>query len=321
MRRWLFAFAIVVTSFTFSSQYSGSLSDQSKHTHTELCEGFLPENDMYIPTTWDLRAGGISEQEFNSILDRIQALYDPEVNARGATLSIARNWESGTVNASAMRNGRNWLISMYGGLARHPAVTADGFALVACHEMGHHLGGAPKIGPIFGPARKWASNEGAADYYSTLKCMRRLFEHDDNEKILSQMELDPAVVQTCQEQHPSRSEQLLCIRGAMAGLSVSGMFSDLSKSRGVSFTTPDPAQVRKTNHRHPAAQCRLDTYYAGALCAVGVEEAMNDRDYRPGSCADQNVHKLGLRPRCWFKPSKTGSRRGGIWDVLPESLM
>lgn len=296
MKRWIFACLVLVFSAAVASQ----------ERHHELCSGFMPDNDMYIPTTFDMRAGGISEQEFNDVLDRVEALYAPEVKAHGGTLTISRNWESGTVNASAMRSGKTWLVTMYGGLARHPAVTADGFAMVACHEMGHHLGGAPKLGGLFSAARKWASNEGAADYYATLKCARRLFENDDNEKILAEMQLDPTVVKTCEAQHGRRLDQLICIRGAMAGLSVSTMLNGSSKGRALSFTTPDQSQVRKTNNKHPAAQCRLDTYYAGAVCPVPVHEALSDRDYTAGSCADERVHTAGLRPRCWFKPKGRG---------------
>lgn len=304
MGKWIL---VVVLAFA-------GLSASHQFWHQDLCEGFLPENDMNIPMGWDLRAGGISEQEFNDVLDRIEALYKPEVAAHKATLTVNRLWSNGTVNASANRVGNSWQINMYGGLARHPSVTADGFALVACHEMGHHLGGAPKVG---GFMNKWASNEGASDYYATLKCLRRLFENDDNERILSEMQIDPAVPAACEAEHGSRREQLLCIRGAMAGLSVSGMFNSLSKGGKLSFTTPDPSQVRKTNSRHPAAQCRLDTYYAGALCRVPVSQAVSDRNYRDGSCADPVVHTRGMRPRCWFKPDERARR--GAWDLLPAS--
>jgi len=78
-------------------------------------------------------------------------------------LVIDKHWEDGTVNAYASENGNNDVISMFGGLARHPAITPDAFYLVACHEIGHHLGGAPKKGNT-----QWASNEGQADSVNTL---------------------------------------------------------------------------------------------------------------------------------------------------------
>ncbi len=300
MRKWLFAGTLAVSGALFASQLTGH----------ELCEGFLPDNDMSIPLGLSQTTGGLTEQDFNDVLDQIEALYQPEVAAHGGNLAIIRHWEDSTVNASAMRMGKSWQINMFGGLARHPAVTKDGFALVACHEMGHHLGGAPKVSGFMRTSSKWASNEGASDYYATLKCLRRLFEKDDNEKIVADMDVDATVAQACEAEHGRRLDQLLCIRGAMAGMSVSGMFNDLTKNRkSVSFTTPDTSQVRKTSNKHPAAQCRLDTYFAGAVCKVSTTEALSDQDYRPGSCADASIHARGLRPRCWFKPD--GSSGGG----------
>lgn len=133
------------------------------------CDGFLPPNDLRIPVG-SLEANGISEAQFNQVLDQVQALYGPIIAARGGRLVINRLWSDSTVNASAERNGGQRIINMYGGLARHDAITQDGLALVACHELGHHLGGAPKFG-IF-ERLDWASNEGQSDYFANLKCLR-----------------------------------------------------------------------------------------------------------------------------------------------------
>jgi len=302
MKKWILAVALLLT--------SGALAHELMHE--ELCEGFIPENDLNIPvgavsTFGGGIAGGIDQQEFNAVLDRIQELYGPEIAKQGATLAINRLWDNGTVNASANRFGNTWQINMYGGLARHKSITSDGFALVACHEIGHHIGGAPKIKRFLGKAT-WASNEGGSDYFATLKCLRRYFEFDDNEKIISEMQLEPFAVRACEQEYTSRLEQLFCIRGAHAGLSVSGLFNSLRKSTTpLSFSTPDPKQVRKTDHKHPDSQCRLDTYFAGALCKVPVQEALSDRDYKAGSCFDSRRHNpRSLRPRCWFKPEGRG---------------
>lgn len=42
------------------------------------------------------------------------------------------------------------------------------------------------------------------------------------------------------------------------------------------FDTPDTTVVKKTNHEHPKAQCRLDTTHSGSI--------------------------NGERPLCWFAP-------------------
>src|SRR5690606_31922377 len=129
-----------------------------------MCEGFLPKNDLWIPVD-DVRARGLSENQFHDVLNRIEAEFSGDAAARGARLIVSRLWSNGTVNASASRFGNSWIITMYGGFARHPAISYDAFAAVACHELGHHLAGVPKYNGT------WASAEGQADYYSTLKCL------------------------------------------------------------------------------------------------------------------------------------------------------
>ena len=115
------------------------------HSHNhELCQGFVPENDLYI-SEFSFGKSGLTQAEFDDILDLLEQVYEPEITAAGDTLVVNRLWSDGRVNASAIRQGTDVVINMFGGLARHPAVTADGFTLVACHELGHHLAGAPKI--------------------------------------------------------------------------------------------------------------------------------------------------------------------------------
>lgn len=88
-------------------------------------DGFLPENDMWIGTNVK-SAGGITESVFNEVLDRVEDIYAPIISARGKKMVVERNWSDGTVNAYARQTGNNWQISMFGGLARHEAITADG---------------------------------------------------------------------------------------------------------------------------------------------------------------------------------------------------
>ena len=45
-----------------------------------LCEGFLPPNNMKIPVG-DVHAAGIGEAQFNAVLDRVQAVYGPIIEA------------------------------------------------------------------------------------------------------------------------------------------------------------------------------------------------------------------------------------------------
>lgn len=277
----------------------------ASHDH-ELCNGFVPENTMKIPVGWKAKLGkkakgGLSEAQFNQVLDRIEKIFSADVQQAGGRLQINRKWNDPTVNASAQQFGSTWVLNMYGGLARHPEITTEGFALVACHELGHHMGGAPKINGWFGD--DWATNEGGADYYSTLKCLRRYFAEDDNKSIVAAAQIEPIAQQRCTEQFTNEKDQLLCMRGSMAGESVAGLFMDLrQETTRPKYDTPDNSVVRETDDNHPETQCRMDTYFAGATCHVDVTVPVSNTDYHEGSCSAP-TDTVGIRPRCWFKPN------------------
>lgn len=291
----LAAAAITVSSFA---------SDRT----SELCEGFLPPNEMKIPVgavhQWafsEFATGGLTEEQFNAVIDRFDRLFREDVTKAGGNLKINRLWTDETVNASANQQGSTWNVNMYGGLARHPAITVEGFALVICHEGGHHLGGAPKIKDMWG-SRSWATNEGGADYYATLKCLRRFFAEDDNEAIIARSQIDPLAKERCESEFTSRNDQLLCLRSSLAGNSVALLFMDLRKeSTPPGFGTPDPKVVTKMFDAHPPTQCRMDTYFAGAVCRVDSTIPVSNNDYKEGSCVQGN-DQYGWRPRCWFAP-------------------
>ena len=281
-----------------------------------LCEGFLPENDMRIPVdAVRVSAGGITEAQFNKVLDKIETHYAPIVKAKGGTLYMNRKWTDATVNASATQMFGYWAVNMYGGLARHDAVTEGGFALVACHEMGHHLGGAPKLNGWMQwlGMGKWATNEGGADYFATLKCLREVMPQADTRG------LEALASSACASVHRTNEARAACEAGAAAGKSLAGLFAALRAGPQISFATPDTAVVRSMYDGHPQPQCRLDTYLAGALCSKPVSEAVADRDPNAGSCTRKQGHLTGLRPLCWYLPP-ADEPRGPVVSQLDPSL-
>ncbi len=72
----------------------------------------------------------------------------------------------------------------------------------------------------------------------------------------------------------------------------------------LSFKTPDTAVVNSHFHGHPMPQCRLDTYFQGALCILSELEDVNQNDALVGNCNRIQGETLGVRPLCWFKPEK-----------------
>lgn len=260
-------------------------------------EGFLPENKMWISAD-DKAAKGLSEKQFNNVINKVEKLYKPIVASMGAELTVVRKWTDGTVNAYAEQEGKTWKVSMFGGLARHKAITEDGFALVVCHEIGHHIGGAPKYAD-----ETWASNEGQSDYFATTKCLRRVWQKDNNAKIVKKMSVPKKLSETCNKSWPTASDRAICIRGGMAGDSVARLFAALSWQSPAKFETPDSREVSSTSDSHPATQCRLDTYFQGALCEVPFNQDLSAEEEVSGACHASMGHKIGLRPRCWFKPT------------------
>jgi hypothetical protein len=260
--------------------------------------GFLPENDMNIPVGYK-SAGGISEAEFNAVIDKLEAIYAPIVSNMGGRLNIARKWDDGTVNASAMRLFGSWNVNMFGGLARHNAITSDGFALVLCHELGHHIGGASKVGNFL---QRWASNEGQSDYFATLKCLRRAFLNDNNAEVVKNLNAPAPLTAACAKAWANEDDRNICIRNGMAGSSVSNLFAAMRNQPAAKFDTPDANVVSRTDDAHPAFQCRLDTYFQGSLCEKSFNEDVSQKDEVQGTCHRSTGQTVGVRPLCWFKP-------------------
>ena len=265
--------------------------------------GFVEENDLWIDHTTKTD-GGITEKEFNEVIDDIEKLYKPIFREQRRKLIIKRKWKNGTVNAYANRSwlgfGRTSYVNMFGGLARHEAITKGGFAMVLCHELGHHIAGAPKVS-------FWASNEGQADYFASMKCLKRLYESDDNMKIISKMRIPKVVKSKCKKVYGDDNEDYaMCVRSAKAGESLALLFKDLRKLKSApKFSTPDKKKVSSTFDKHPDPQCRLDTYFQGALCDKSYKEPVDlGGDLNQGVCTRSNGYEMGLRPLCWFKPSK-----------------
>ncbi len=266
-----------------------------------ICTGFLPPNSMRIPVGAlrvgaDGAVGGINEAQYNAVMDQLQKIYGPIVASLGGTLKINRLWSDPTVNASAQRIGNTYVLNMYGGLSRHPAITQDGEALVACHEMSHHIGGAPKEGT------SWATNEGQSDYVGVLKCLRLMFADGGSMQFTRATAADPVAEKACQV-YKDPKDQALCVRTAMAGMSVTALFKDLGHATTAArFDTPNPTVVQVTYDDHPEMQCRLDTYLQGSLCAQPASAKQSDTDPAPGTCTLSQGYKVGMRPLCWYKP-------------------
>ena len=258
--------------------------------------GIVPENSLNIPVNKS-RPQGVSLEEYEALMAQISTLYSPVFAGKGAVLVFENNWDDGTVNAYADRDGNKWLIKLYGGMARHHEMTRDAYALVLCHEVGHHIGGMPFRGY---PA--WAASEGQSDYFATTKCMREMFLNDDNATIVGRMTIPSVVTSECASSWPNKLDRMIFVRSAMAAQALLRAFDDIGNDSNADFSTPDRSVISSTETYYPENQCRLDTYFNGAVCLADKAIEMSWTNEKQGTC-HQTTTTRGVRPLCWFKPN------------------
>jgi hypothetical protein len=250
-----------LAAFALLSAASTALAAPANHS-------FAPENDLWKEDGM-FEKENMSRAEFDMVIDAAYTIYKPITSRWFRKLNINRNWDDPTVNANCSNIIGHININMYGGLARRPEVSRDGFALVLCHELGHALGGAPYANPLFR-----LSAEGNADYWGAGNCMNQMLRiiPADGDVVASEF-----MQKRCTENHAENSEDYtLCVRQLAAAQSLGTMLATLSKEPAPEFSTPDLLIVDKTNVSYPSTQCRLDSYVRGTFGEP--------------------------RPLCWYKP-------------------
>jgi len=262
-----------------------------------LCRGFLPDEDVGLLGIAADQDTGITEAQYNEALDLIEAFYSPYFkNHFNASLVVDRLWESTAINAYAYQRLDQWHVEMHGGIARHPDQNPWGFLLVACHEVGHHIGGAPK------KFLTWASSEGQSDYFAGLSCFRHVLRAGIPNWPVTK--IDQAVISACGQQFPGRDEQKICQLASMGAFGLAHLMGGL-KTVPVKpkFETPDANEIESTADNHPHPQCRLDTYFQASLCPTSAPPHLITENAKIHTCwADQGM-ATGTRRRCWFQPT------------------
>lgn len=290
---------------------------------------FMPPNNL----DQEELTGGLTEQQFNAVIDRVNTFYAPIVQSFGATLQWDRRWTDNTVNASADQpTPTTWRVHMYGGLARRPEVTEDGFAMVVCHELGHHLGGYPYV-------QDWAADEGESDLHATMACANKVFGTNLELAANATADLPQDMKDKCDAAHTAQGDREICYRGIVAGKSLADLLAALGGDGPVNYDTPDTSVVTRTNHNHPKAQCRLDTYVAGALCGNSKwnynlipGKSMSNRnsvEAQNEAYAHSCVDGAGARPKCWYAaidpnnpdPGNPGGEECPLGDPMLCELM
>lgn len=268
---------------------------------TQASADFLPDNNLHLQDNIEF-SGDVTEAVFNEVIDKAEKLFVPIAASHGGKLKIKREWDESTVNASANRVMGSWFVNMFGGLARRPEITRDGFTMVLCHELGHHLAGFP-----FRIPSSWGANEGQSDYHAALACSRLMWQDEETENARFRDIVHATAKNLCDERNDTEADQNLCYRQMMAGYSTASLVATLLHTE-ISFDSRDTNEVKRTSSAHPGAQCRLDTFVAGTLCKSKFDYSMipaKEVDSNKFACLDSSGDPLTVRPRCWFAPGES----------------
>lgn len=164
-----------------------------------------------------------------------------------------------------------FVITLTGKTAQIDRMNMDGYAIVACHELGHVLGGYPLQKNAID---SWSSVEGQADWYATNQCMWTYVKIVNATTLIRDFDRD--FIARCDQAFHGDLEKIMgCLRIISGVQAMADYFNrSLPVDKKVSLFAKDSRVVEKTLQRYPSDQCRVDTYMAGLFNSP--------------------------RPRCWF---------------------
>ncbi len=261
---------------------------------------FLPE-DIEVSSSESLLVADTSK--YQRLLDDFIFHFAPIVVNSGGELKIRYDLNSDSLNAYASRQGRDWIITLKGGLFKSKKVDEEILSMILCHELGHHIGGDPYKFPEE-HERGWISVEGQSDYFAANICGKTWFRFKDNELYIKNKKITSTMKLGCREQNLSSSDNAMCLRMSYLSAKMSKFMAALSRGRRgqreptPKLETPDSSVVSRTLIKHPKSQCRIDTYFQGALC----KKIFIAPDSNNLNCLDYLSRFSGARPRCWFAP-------------------
>lgn len=244
----------------------------------------------------------ISELDYFNMLKQIDDTYRPLFEKKGINLVIVKNWKDDIQWTDSALEENSYFISVPGGLARHSLMSVDSLALAVCHELGHFFGGAPRK-LLSNNAKSWSSVEGQADYFASAKCLKRIFSNRSENRaafLANPLSLQNEIRKAC--------NNFQCARIVAAAWYLTKTIEEVERKRPfISLSKKDLSIVSRYVEGHPDNQCRLDTFVAGAVCNVSVDEEFDPYDMSAGACVSDGLdpqEAKAARPRCWFAPNK-----------------
>lgn len=244
----------------------------------------------------------VTRADYLYLTKKFQNLYGPILKTKtGLNLKFEDLWDDPRIMLRRSIRENNLNVKIGGGFAKNYFLNKDVIALLTCEIITFDIAGPPFrtwIGETLSES-SWPQ----ISYYATLKCLRKYFRDEDNNKALSGMNIPSIVVDKCQSQFSDTADQLICKRSSMAAL----LYVNFKQTQGVTqeplgFENPDP-RISRITHERINNQCLLDTYFAGALCRVHESEEVSKYSESAGVCHAANGDEVGLRSACWFFPS------------------
>ena len=261
----------------------------------------LFEKDYYLEET-DFNKS-IDYTAYKNISSILKTHFDPIIISKGGELEIILDTVSSRINATASRVDNLWKIKFFGGMLNHRLMNKNLFTAILCHELGHHIAGAP-LKKARSHSVAWVSVEGQADYFTTNICLKKLYLYSDNETFVKRVNVNSFIKRKCESTSSTLDESYLCQRLLYVSEELGRFIVKIKAGRRGSrepvprFSKPDIRKVKSTMEQHPMAQCRLDSFFQGTLC----QDFYISNDLK--NCKDiWGDHLYGARPRCWYAPS------------------
>ena len=229
-------------------------------------QSFFPENNLRIPVDTELPSN-IDQQQFEDTIDAAVLAMDSVIKGHNESLEVNRYWEDETVNASMTRYGSTVLVNMYGGLARHPLVKMESFALVISHELSHAYCWVYNDNPVYLDQYRKICSEGNADYDGAGSIVPLVLDELVKKGYQIDLSSTEFIDKKCSEFSKAEPKAYsLCVMGLNAGQQLADLLAELSEEEKPNYETPDQTVVTRTARSYPSTvQCRLDNYFTGTL--------------------------------------------------------
>lgn len=199
----------------------------------------------------------VSELEFININQVLMQIYQTSFIQIGQVelRELYQNFGGAFLVDSTFKTQREhqFMITLTGQIPQSPSMNQAGYAIVACHEIGHILGGEPRQKTMLS---NWSSVEGQADYFATNECLWEFLKIRP-EKI---KDIEPM----CHEYFSKKDELIFCSQAILGIKAIAEYFnSSLAVDDQVSLDNKDLSIVSQTLQKYPSPQCRIDTLLSG----------------------------------------------------------